>query len=323
MAILITGVAGFIGSNLARKLLNNGQTVIGIDNLCRGTISNISNLSSNPRFSFFELDASKIDVYRESLGSFVKKYPITSIWHLAANSDIAAGVLDEGVDLRDTFLTTFNTLLLMREFGIKEILFASSSAIYGDFGDDLISEKSGPLFPCSNYGAMKLASEAIISAALESHLDSAYIFRFPNVVGTPATHGVIVDFIKRLKECPSELHVLGDGSQQKSYLHVNDLIDSMLFIHSNSKNKLNFYNIGPDDFGVTVREIAEEVVSLVSPLARIIYGSGNKGWVGDVPKFYYSVDKLRDLGWPISFKSSNAIAKAIREIALQEGAGPK
>ena len=137
---------------------------------------------------------------------------------MAANSDIPAGVLNPDIDLRDTFLTTFEILKAMKKFNIKVLNFASSSAIYGDFGNEIIHESIGPLFPISNYGAMKLASEAQISAACEGFLNRANIFRFPNVVGAPATHGVILDFINKLRLNKNELQVLGNGTQQKAYL---------------------------------------------------------------------------------------------------------
>ena len=318
MSILITGVAGFIGSNLARVFLNIGKQVIGLDNLCRGSLSNIKDLLDSQDFRFQRVDISNLDEYRNALSSIHGSDPVTEIWHMAANSDIPAGVNDAGVDLRDTFMTTFNTLEIMKEFNIGVIAFASSSAIYGDLGDTKLVEDIGPLFPTSNYGAMKLASEAAISAAVESFLDKAYFFRFPNVIGVPATHGVMLDFIRKLKMTPDNLVVLGDGTQQKSYLHVEELIDAMLFIREKSNDRRNYFNIGADDEGVTVQYIAEQVVKTVSNEASISYGIGNKGWVGDVPKFSYSISKLKNLGWNPKLGSAQAVAHSVKQIALQE-----
>src|SRR5215216_1851426 len=140
-------------------------------------------------------------------------------------------------------MTTFNVLKLMRELKIPQLAFASTSAIYGVHDGKLV-EDLGPLFPLSNYGAMKLASEACISAAVEAYLQHAWIFRFPNVVGSRSTHGVIYDFVQKLKANPNELEVLGDGLQEKPYFHVADLIDAMLFITNKATDKLNFFNIG-------------------------------------------------------------------------------
>ena len=237
---------------------------------------------------------------------------------MAANSDIQAGVVDPQVDLRNTFLTTFHTLQMMKELGIGVLAFASSSAIYGNHGTATLSEDTGPLFPISSYGAMKLASEATISAAVESFLDRAYIFRFPNVIGVPATHGVMLDFVRKLKATPGRLEVLGDGTQRKSYLHVEELIDAMFLVREKACDEINCFNIGADDDGVTVREIAERVVREVSPSASIAYGQGNKGWVGDVPTFKYSLEKLRRLGWQPRLGSAEAIGRAVKQIAAQE-----
>ena len=226
MAILITGVAGFIGCNLAAVMLERGATVFGVDNFCLGQRENISKIAVNSRFRFIEVEMENIDEYTKAIKKFQTVQNITEIWHLAANSDISAGISDAKIDLQNTFMTTFNTLEIMKVLNIKTLAFASSSAIYGDLGSQTLSENTGPLLPISNYGAMKLASEAIISAAIESHLKQAFIFRFPNVIGVPATHGVILDFVRKLKKTPNKLEVLGDGTQMKSYLHVEDLIDA-------------------------------------------------------------------------------------------------
>lgn len=319
MTVLITGVAGFVGSNLARYLISKGRSVVGLDNLSRGSYLNISDLASEKKFSFYEIDLCDVVAYKELIGKIQAIRRIKEVWHMAANSDIPAGVSDANIDLRDTFMTTFNTLEVMKEFDIKFIAFASSSAVYGDLGEQALVEDIGPLFPISNYGAMKLASEAIISASVESFLEAAFIFRFPNVIGIPATHGVILDFIKKLKHSTKSLEVLGDGTQQKSYLHVEELIDAMQYIRNNANERCNYFNIGPCDMGVTVKSIAEKVREVAAPTASIIYGAGNKGWVGDVPKFNYSVWKLKNLGWIPKLSSEQAISKAVLEIYKQEG----
>jgi UDP-glucose 4-epimerase len=318
MSVLITGVAGFVGVNLAGALLERGARVIGFDNLCRGTLANLAPITSHPAFHFEALDLTDLPLYRARMTALHAADPITEVWHLAANSDIAAGVADPNVDLRDTFMTTFNTLLLMRDLGIRNLAFASSSAIYGDLGATPLEEDIGPLFPISNYGAMKLASEAAISAAVESYLQQAFLFRFPNVIGVPATHGVILDFVHKLQSTPTQLDVLGDGTQQKSYLHVEELIDAMLHVRAHASERLNYFNIGCDDAGVTVRFIAETVRDRVAPQATLQFGTGNKGWVGDVPKFVYRTDKLSALGWAPKLGSVEAVRRAVEQIVHQE-----
>jgi len=164
---------------------------------------------------------------------------------------------------------------------------------------------------------MKLASEAAITAAAEKVLDKALIFRFPNVVGVPATHGVILDFMQRLKQTPDYLLVLGDGMQRKPYLHVTDLVDGMIFLRRYSSAKVDAFNIGPLDNRITVCRIAEEVVSAVAPGAQLQFQRESKGWVGDVPRFRYSSAKLQQLGWAPKLDSLGAIRRAVAEIADQ------
>lgn len=319
MNVLVTGGAGFVAATLLRRLLDQGTTVVALDNLCRGSLANIEALLADPRLTFIKISLEDLDAFRHAVAGTGLAFD--AIWHLAANSDIPAGVADPAVDLRDTFMTTFNSLIVAREFGIKRFYFASSSAIYGDFGDREIAESIGPVLPISNYGAMKLASEGQISAAVESFLEQALIFRFPNVVGTPATHGVILDFIRKLKATPDVLEVLGDGTQQKAYLHVHDLVDAMLFLANRHRRGIDVFNIGPQDSGILVRDIASLVVQEIAPGARLQFGVGSKGWVGDVPKFRYSVARLAQAGWRPSLDSRGAVVRAVKEIATQEASG--
>jgi UDP-glucose 4-epimerase len=320
MTVLVTGGAGFVAATLVRRLLDRGRRVLAVDNLSRGCLQNLGASVSRDGFSFLPADMADLAGFRTALAGHEWGRSVTEVWHLAANSDIPAGVRDPQVDLRDTFLTTFNALILMEDLGIGRLYFASSSAIYGDQGDRALTENIGPLLPISNYGAMKLASEATISAAAEKFLQQALLFRFPNVVGVPATHGVIRDFILRLRQDPRSLQVLGNGTQQKAYLHVSDLVDAMLFLADSFDGKIAPFNIGPVDDGVTVRFIAEETVAAVAPKATIEFGQGDKGWVGDVPRFRYDVTRLQGLGWQPTLDSAGAIRRAIREIAQEEAA---
>jgi UDP-glucose 4-epimerase len=314
MSILITGGAGFIGVNLAKRFVTENKRVYLLDNLCRGSLKNIYRLSLQGAVEVIQVDLHNYNKSLSAISQIDRNEEITEVWHLAANSDIPAGTNDSEIDLRDTFMTTYNIIRIMRILDIKFFAFASTSAVYGDRGNESLVETLGPLLPISNYGAMKLASEAFISAAVESFLDTALIFRFPNVIGMPGTHGVIYDFIGKLKESRSYLEVLGDGTQQKSYLHVSDLIDAMLHVRDLNYSGVNVFNVGPNDEGITVKGIAEEVVRQLCPDARIVYGNGNKGWVGDVPKFRYNNDKLRATGWSPSMSSEEAVRLAVGEL---------
>lgn len=313
---LVTGAAGFIGSHLVDRLLERGCTVLGVDNMKLGRRANLAKALESKRFKFVELDVNDLPAFQRTVRQQSHDKPFDVTWHLAANSDIRAGVADAEVDLRDTFMTTFNVLKLMRELRIPQLAFASTSAIYGVHDKKLV-ENLGPLFPISNYGAMKLASEACISAAVEAYLQRAWIFRFPNVVGSRSTHGVIYDFVQKLKANPNELEVLGDGLQEKPYFHVADLIDAMLFIVDRAAEKLNFFNIGTANTATTVRYIAETVVSRLSPHAKVRYTGGARGWVGDVPKFNYSIEKLSRLGWMPRLTSTEAVDQAIAETVAE------
>jgi UDP-glucose 4-epimerase len=319
---IIAGGAGFVGCNLLPLLATEDRQLMVLDNLCRGREEYLdaARALAPGRIHFVHVDLSDCSATEQAFEAALKLGNVDEVWHLAANSDIPAGVMDATVDLRDTLMTTFSLLQAMKQYKVPVMHFASSSAIYGDLGGVPLHEAIGPLLPISNYGAMKLASEALISAAAESYLTRANLFRFPNVVGAPATHGVILDFINKLKIDGNRLDVLGDGTQQKAYLHVSDLVEAMMFIRGATQLPKTFpVNIGPVDDGVTVRFIAQSVVECVSPKAGIYFGIGNKGWVGDVPKFQYSVELLREVGWSPSRNSSDAVRFAIDQIAAQEG----
>lgn len=315
--IFVAGGAGFVGANLVPRLLEEGEAVVVADNFCRGLRAA---LPAHERLHVIEADLADRVATANAFERAAALGSIKEVWHLAANSDIPAGVEDSDIDFKDTFRTTFELLRAMRTHGVTHFHFASSSAVYGDLGNQPLHEGLGPLLPISNYGAMKLASEAQASAAAESFLDRVNLFRFPNVVGVPATHGVILDFINKLARTPDNLDVLGDGTQQKAYLHVSDLVSAMLMVRArSSSHKVELVNIGPMDEGITVRRIAEMVVARAAPKATLSFGLGNKGWVGDVPKFAYLTDKMQAYGWQPSVSSAGAVERAIDEIARQQG----
>tara|TARA_B100000242_G_scaffold274250_1_gene228431 strand:+ start:1017 stop:1979 length:963 start_codon:yes stop_codon:yes gene_type:complete len=315
MISIIAGGAGFIGLNLSKKLLKMGNKVIILDNFSNSDKGSLDRIQ-NENFEVIVCDLSIFDqtysIFKSINNQFIDN---VEIWHLAANSDIVSGVNDIDIDYRDTFMSTYNLLKISKEFNIDSFLFASSSAVYGNHGDKNIIENTGPLMPISNYGAMKLASEAICFSALESFLKFLRIFRFPNVVGIPATHGVIKDLITKLIKNPYELDVLGNGSQSKSYLHVDDLIDGMIHLsNENATLKDPIFNLGNNNDYVTVRWIAEEIVKIVSPNAKIKFGKEDKGWLGDVPKFKYNTDKAKAAGWEPKMNSKESVKKAILEV---------
>jgi len=308
MNILITGGAGFIGSHLADALLAEGHNVTAFDNLLRGRLSNLEEASKNRNFKFIKGDI----LDKESLYKVFDGGKFDVVFHMAANSDIASSHANPNVDFDNTLTTTYNVLLAMKEYGVKNIVFASTSAIYGE-ANISVDENFGPLFPISHYGASKLASEAYISSFCENYGFKAWITRFPNVVGERATHGAIYDFINKLRKNKDELEVLGDGTQIKPYLYVKDLVEAILLVWKKSNEKVNYFNLGVET-RTTVKEMAEMVIEEMGLNAKIRYTGGSRGWVGDVPQFSYSLDKIHSLGWAAKVTSNEAVRKSIQYI---------
>ncbi len=321
MSIIIAGGAGFIGINLIKELIKKKSRLIILDNFSNGKKSFLDKLKNRYEFTVIDCNLAIIEEVDNAIKKIINQFEIINeIWHLAANSDIPSGISNPKIDLQNTFMTTFNLLEMARKYSVRNFYFASSSAVYGDHGNKNIDENTGPLMPISNYGAMKLASEAQCFAAFESFLDKLRIFRFPNVVGTPATHGVIFDFINKLKKNPTRLDVLGDGTQQKSYLHVNDLVQGMIHLSEiKLVNNNPIFNMGPEEDSVKVKWIAEQVVSKFSPNAKIVYGKNKRGWLGDVPRFSYNTKKAKKFGWNPKMNSEQSIKMAIDEIIREIG----
>ena len=307
MKILVTGGAGFIGSHLDDALIERGHNITVVDNLVLGRKENIEHLIGNPNFRFIEVDLLDMPKMREIFAE--GKFDM--VYHLAANSDIQKGGKDPMVDYNLTFNTTFNVLQLLKEFEIKKFFFASTSAIYGETYD-VLNEDYGPLKPVSNYGAGKLASEAFISAFSSTYGIQTWITRFPNVVGERFTHGVIYDFIKKLRNNPKELEVLGNGEQCKPYVYVKDLVEGILYVIDHASDKYNVYMLGSDS-RTKVKEIAAMVIEEMGLDAQIRYTGGDRGWVGDVPEFRYDLTKVNTLGWVAPHNSNDSVRLAIQK----------
>ncbi|MCC8152342.1 MAG: SDR family NAD(P)-dependent oxidoreductase [Lachnospiraceae bacterium] len=301
--VLITGGAGFIGSHLAELLLKQGKNVVCVDNFELGKRENVEHLLPNRNFSLIESDVSEID----SLDTIVKDHHIERIYHLAANSDIQKSAKYPGIDFKNTFSTTYAVLEVMRRNGIKKLFFASTSAVYGEKMGTNVQEVTGGLAPISYYGGAKLASEAFISSyAYMNNLD-VLIFRFPNVIGPHLTHGVIFDFIRKLKENPHELEILGDGTQKKPYLYVLDLVEAIAEYAEKEETGVQIYNIGLDT-ATTVREIADMVcMHLGLRNVKYKFTGGSIGWKGDVNSFQYDLSKIYATGWHAKHNSNESV----------------
>ena len=305
--VLVVGGAGFIGSSLCEKLLENNK-VVCVDNLMRGKIKNLSSIFNNVNFKFIELDVNDIPKLEE----IIYEENINFIFHLAANSDIQASANNPQIEFDCTAKTTWSILSAMKKTGVKNLFFASTSAVYGEMADKPFSENS-VLNPISYYGSAKMASEAFIKSFAFMNDFNALIFRFPNVVGPRLTHGVFFDFINQLKKDPSHLTVLGNGTQSKPYMHVYDLVEAINLLIWNNKG-VNIFNIGVET-STSVKSIASMVINEMHlDNCKILYGTENIGWKGDVPKFSYSLGKIYSTGWKASMISDEAALRCIKEV---------
>jgi UDP-glucose 4-epimerase len=310
MKVLVAGGAGFIGSHLADALLANGDDVVCIDNYYIGANENIGHLSERKRFKFYEADLCDFD----GLSTIFAEEDFKYVFHLAANSDIQAGSKNPGVEYANTYTTTYNLLENMRLHGVKRLFFSSTSAVYGEKEGERVSENTVPLTPVSYYGAAKLGAEALIHAYSFMNDFESLVFRFPNVIGSRLTHGVIFDFMKKLCENPSELTILGDGKQSKPYMHVSDLIKGIMRFKDVQTQGVELYNIGVDT-QTNVTKIADIVCTKMKlQSVKYHYTNTKGGWKGDVPVFSYNLDKIHNAGWMAEYTSDAAVELTVEEV---------
>jgi len=317
--ILVTGIAGMIGSELLTRLIKNeNNLVIGIDNFTLGKKSNIKEYLIKKNFIFFDIDLSK-KIQNKKLSNLLRNKKLDEIWHLAANSDIKSGILNSKIDYKNTFMTTYFTLDFIKN-NLKynsKFIFTSSSAVFGNI-NKIINENMPALYSCSNYGSMKLASEAIISSFSYLNNIKSFIFRLPNVVGKKLTHGVIFDLSNKIKNKKiKHLQVLGNGKQRKPFSHASEIVDCMLYVKNNKhKRFVNYYNIGNNDKGIEVSQIVNILVEKFNYEKKIKFEKNFFGWKGDVPKYSYSTKKINQLGYKFSLSSLEAVKKTIDELEI-------
>ena len=316
MRALVTGGAGFIGSHLIDRLVARGDDVVVIDNLSSGDVGFIQPHLDNGRVRLVEGDiCNPSDVGR------AMAMEIDCVFHLAANPDIRLGTRITDTDLQQGTVATYNILEAMRLNDVGRIVFASSSVVYGEDAPLPTPEDHGPCMPISLYGASKQAGEGLISSWVGTFGLQAWIFRFANIIGARGTHGVIFDFIHKLKNDPTRLEVLGNGLQEKSYMEVGDCVDAMLHVMSNAHQPLNLFNLGSHDTA-SVRRIAEIVVEVTGCAdARIEYTGGDRGWAGDIPRARLGIDKMLQTGFDVTMNSEEAIrhtaTRLLDEIGLE------
>lgn len=309
MKIFVTGGAGFVGSHMVDALLEDQTNDVTIyDNFSTGQAGHLEHVRNNPELKIVQGDLLDVPALNKSICGH------DLVFHFAANSDISKGADNPGIDFRQTVVATFNLLEAMRLGGVSRIAFASGSGVYGDQGTFDTSETFGPLLPISMYGAGKLAAEAMISSHAHMFDITAYVFRFANVVGARQTHGVAYDFIRKLKENPSKLQILGDGLQSKSYIHVSDVVSAIMFVVENGKSRVNLFNIATGDY-VTVHWIAEQVVKAMGLKdVDFDFAAGSRGWKGDIPIVRFNLDKIYGLGWKAKADSRRAIQQSVAEM---------
>ena len=313
--VLVTGGAGFVGSHLVDRLMQQNAFVRVVDNLSSGKEENIKKHLNKRNFEFLNGDLKDLAVVEKAL------IGIETVFHLAANPEVRVDKADPSIHFQENLLATFSLLQTMRKSNsAKLIVFLSSSAVYGEPTELPTSEDYGPLLPISVYGASKLGCEALVSSYCKTFGFRGLILRLANIVGGRSTHGAIVDFVQKLRYNPSELEVLGDGTQTKSYLHVEDLVDAVLFALNDfvdKKKSTDVYNVGSLD-KVDVKRIAEIVVEemrLRNVKLKFTGGvDGGRGWKGDVKTMQLSTRKLTTLGWKPKHNSEQAIRKTCKDL---------
>ncbi|MEZ5335097.1 MAG: NAD-dependent epimerase/dehydratase family protein [Methanolobus sp.] len=306
--ILITGGAGFIGSHVTDRLVEMGNKVTVFDNLSSGRMEFLEENIDNPDFIFVEGDLLDTETIENACKG------IDMVFHIAANPDVRLGVSDTKVHFDQNITATYNLLEAMRKNNVRNLAFTSTSTVYGEAKVIPTPEDYGPLVPISLYGASKLACEALITSYSHTFDMNSWIFRFANIIGDRGTHGIIVDFIEKLRNNPRELEILGDGKQSKSYLHVRECVDAMVFSVSGSNEEVNIFNIGSEDVinPTRIGEIIVEEMGLCD--VKFNYTGGSRGWKGDVPKMMLSIDQLKELGWKNEWESERSVRETVRAL---------
>ena len=304
----VTGGAGFIGSHLVDRLMEEDNRVTVYDNLVSGKREWIKHHLSKENFSFIQADLLDTDTLTQA----IKGHEI--VWHLGANTDIPAGNRITDLDLKNDTIATRNVLEAMRQNDIDKIIFASSACVYGDVPLVPLAETFGPLFPINLYGAGKLACEGLLTAYSHLFGIEVWMFRFGNVVGSRMGHGIIYDFIHKLRKNPEELEILGDGNQEKNFFLVEDCIEGMLCASRNSSEQYDVFNLGCNST-VKVSAIAQIVVEAMGLKdVKFKYTGGKRGWPGDAPYVMFDTGKMERLGWKAKHTSAEAMRIATRRL---------
>ena len=316
MSVLVTGGAGFIGSHIVDRLPEYFERVIVLDNLSSGRIENIRHHFGKKYFSLVRADLKFFDM------DWVKFFNVDTVFHYAANPEVRVSVLEPRTHFEENLLATFNVLEACRKNDVSCIVFASTSTVYGDAQTIPTPEQYYPLEPISVYGCCKLACENLLTTYSKLYGIKALILRYANVIGPRSAHGVIFDFINKLKTCPKVLEILGDGTQKKSYIHVKDAVDATVHLYRNfksSKSNYSIYNVGNEDW-ITVKDIADIILKEMG-LSNIEYHfspatEDGRGWLGDVKFMLLDISKLKSTGWMPSMNSEQAVKDTVKYLSL-------
>ena len=311
MRVFITGGAGFIGSNLADKLLEQGHHVVVYDNFSSGQRKFVEHNLENASYELIEADVLDLSALSRAMSGS------EMVFHFQANADVRGGIEDTRVDVDQNIVGTHNVLEAMKSHNIKRIAFASSAAVYGEPDEIPTPENIAPV-QTSLYGASKYAAEGLIQAYCEYFDIRSWIFRFVSFMGPRYTHGVIFDFMRKLKDDHRKLKILGDGSQRKSYLHVNDGIEAILTSIDKSHHKTNIFNLGNKEW-IKVTDLADIVCeTLQLTPVKYQYTGGIRGWKGDTPFVHLDISKMSSLGWKPQFSVKQTIIETVKYLAENE-----
>jgi len=314
--ILVTGAAGFIGSNLCEHLLAEGNTVIGWDNFSTGQYRFLDDALKNPNFCLMRGDNLDVGALTDGMAG------CDMVFHLAANADVRFGLEHPRKDIEQNTIATFHVLEAMRANGIKRIAFSSTGSVYGEAA--VIPTPENAPFPIqtSLYASSKLAGESLISSYCEGFGFEGYIFRFVSILGERYTHGHVFDFVSQLLRDPSKLDVLGDGNQRKSYLHVGDCIEAILRVVTQStargaKHGVQIYNLGTDGY-CTIKDSISWICDELRVSPEMRYSGGCRGWVGDNPLIYLDTAKICAIGWEPKLSIEEGVRRTVRWLLANE-----
>jgi len=311
MQYFVTGAAGFIGSNLVDRLLQAGHFVIGYDNFSTGQERFLEQAQASPNFTLVRGDTLDLPALTKAMRG------TEFVFHLAANADVRFGTEHPRKDLEQNTIATYNVLEAMRANDIRRIAFSSTGSVYGEA--QVIPTPEDAPFPIqtSLYGASKLAGEGLIQAYCEGYGFQGYIFRFVSILGERYSHGHVFDFYKGLLHNPTELSILGNGLQRKSYLHVQDCIDAVLTVIEKATDKINIYNLGVDEY-CQVNDSIGWICEALGLKPKLTYSGGERGWIGDNPFIFLDTAKIRALGWKPTLTIQHGIIRTLEYLQANQ-----